>query len=354
VLAVALAAVGLSPDGDAVAGKPGGGGGLPPPTGTIFFVDGSYDGSTDGWGSMDPTGANRTVLPRMFGDARASRRLHGGRRWFLASEVVAGEPGFGGSSVRRDVFAVRDDGALRVRLTADPTLQCWGPQWGPDEDASGATVSLFARRWTGTTASDSVVAGSWGLHVAHLSFDGAGDVVGLDGTPAYLVSLGTHGTLPDAWTHAWSSDMTKVVVQSRAAATIRVVEVATGAVTPLGPGQEPDWSPDGSRIAYVRLLEGSRPSWALQTVNPNGSGLATVLSVRQRVSAGTSQHVNFPRWSPDGGYLAYQYTFEDNGFRWTRYVYRVAANGTGITNLTPEVAPGPGGGFFGLVSKDWR
>ena len=37
-----------------------------------------------------------------------------------------------GGNPRRDVFAVRADGA-EVRLTSDPTMEYWMPDWVPDE-----------------------------------------------------------------------------------------------------------------------------------------------------------------------------------------------------------------------------
>jgi Tol biopolymer transport system component len=130
---------------------------------------------------------------------------------------------------------------------------------------------------------------------------------------------------------------------------IRVIDAANGGVVPLGPGEDPDWSPDGSKIAYRRLIDGNKPGDALQTVRPDGSGVFTVLFRKRFVSSVTSQYLDFPKWSPDGVYLAYEYKLSDNGLSWTRYIYRVAADGTGNTNLTPEVTAGSG---FSL--GDWR
>jgi Tol biopolymer transport system component len=231
--------------------------------------------------------------------------------------------------------------------------------WAPDEDASGATVSILGRQWTGLTSSDTVVDGTWGLYTAHLTFDGDGDVVGLDAEPTFAVFLGTKvpGSglpQPDVASYSWAPDMTRLVADSWNTGQIRVVDAASGDVVPLGAGEDPDWSPDGSKIAYRRLIDGKKPGDALQTVRPDGSGVSTVLFLKRFVSSVTSQYLDFPKWSPDGAYLAYQHTLEDNGSSWTRYIYRIAADGTGNTNLTPEVTTGSGGASFGLSLRDWR
>jgi hypothetical protein len=341
------------------AGKPGGAS-PPPATGTIYYTDdATHDAAanTVAFGSMDGSGGSRAVLGTMSSLGPVmSRRLHGGRRWVLVWETVAGEPGFGGNTKRRDVFAVREDGALHVRLTGEATMEYWNAQWAPDEDSSGATVSMLGRQWTGSTSEDTVVDGTWGLYTAHLAFDGDGNVAGLDADPAFSLLLGTYGPAgregPDVTSYSWAPDMTGLVADDRLMQAIRVIDASNGAVVPLGPGRDPDWSPDGSKIAYRRSIDGRKPGDALQTVRPDGSGVATVLFLRS-FSSGAWQHMDRPKWSPDGAYLAYQYTFE-NGSSSTRSIYRIAADGTGNTNLTPEVTTGSGGGFFGLFLRNWR
>jgi len=353
----ALALASVLGTGDAFAGKPPGG--TPTPAvGTIYFADfATFESSTMSYvmGSMDGDGGNRTVLTRITDLSPPSRRLHGGKRWFLALEAVGGSIG---NSARKDLFAVREDGVLRVRLTVDPTMQYWMPRWAPDEVEEGATVSMLARRWTGTGSADTVVPGSAGLYSAHLSFDGAGDAIGLDADPAPLAPLGTvpdafGRETPDVGSYSWSPGMSEVVVQSRAGEQLRVVAVPSGATTPLGPGQDPDWSPVGSRIAYARFVRGrtaSRDTWVIETVSGDGSGRETVVSAKYGI---TGAEASKPKWSPDGVHIAYQYV-DQNGGNWTNYIYRVAADGTGMANLTPEVTPGTSNGFSGLALSDWR
>jgi hypothetical protein len=351
VVVAAFAAAGGPTTRDATAGKPGGATLTPP--GTIYFRDQASAGPYPYFtlGSMDGGGGSRAVVGQTHLDVRASRRLHGGNRWLLTLEDVVGEPGVGGA-VRREVFAVREDGALHVRLTGEEVMEYWRVEWAPDEDAGGATVSMFGRQWTGTASSDTVVAGTVGLYTARLSFDGAGDVVGLDAAPAFAVSLGTsarYPTFPDAFSYSWSPDMTRIAADDQRREQIRVVDVASGVALPLGPGGTPDWSPDGSRIAFTRLVpasgKGTKETVALQTMRPDGTGVTTLRSVNHWVP-GWEQWMSGPKWSPDGAYLAYTFVKDSN------YVHRIAANGAGNTNLTPDATPGGSG--YGFVLVDWR
>jgi Tol biopolymer transport system component len=142
--------------------------------------------------------------------------------------------------------------------------------------------------------------------------------------------------------------MTRLVADDRFREQIRVVDVASGDVLPLGPGADPDWSPDGSKIAYGRFVpasgRGSKDAYALETVRPDATGVTTVLSVNAYAKGW--QSVSWPRWSPDGAYLAYKFTKDSN------YVYRVASDGSGSTNLTPDATTGGRG--YGFVLTDWR
>jgi TolB protein len=65
---------------------------------------------------------------------------------------------------------------------------------------------------------------------------------------------------------------------------------------------DPDWSPDGARIVFVRTPRAGAPE--IWTMNANGTNARALV----RLSAATgvvSDYSPSPRWSPDGGRIAY-------------------------------------------------
>jgi hypothetical protein len=355
-LSLALTALG-SATRPAVAGKPGGGGG-PTPPGTLYFAAGGGE-----W-SMDGAGANRAALgpaPYSDGTLRWSRRLHGGVRWYLHHETVSGEAG-PGPGARHDLFVVRQDGAVRLRLTSAPVMAYrWMCDWAADEDESGATIGFVGARWTGPSSADTVIPGTCGLYLARLLFDASGTPTGLEAEPEFATPLPAFGDpgreTPDvAGFFAWSPDMARIAFNRSSDPTnLWVAGVASGALALVGAGESPDWSPDGSKIVCRRFVDGSRPKVAIETIRPDGGGRTTLASVVHRKSASTTQFVHFPQWSPDGSHVAYRLAeWESVGSRTTWWTYRVGADGTGGTNLTPEVVPGASAGTYGAFLQEWR
>jgi hypothetical protein len=318
---------------------------------------------------MDGNGGSRAELgltgtsgpPNPVGTYRASRLLHGGARWFLHLEAVPGEVGPGGLD-RYDFFVVRQDGAVRLRLTSDPAIAySYKCEWAADEDADGVTIGVLAARWTGTSSTDTVIPGTCGLYLARLDFDASGNPIGLEAEPALATPLPARGQpgreFPDVFGFfAWSPDMARIAFNRDSDRTnIWIADAGSGALALLGAGEGPDWSPDGSKIVCRRYVDGSKPSSVIETLRPDGTGRTILVSVNLRKTPGSSQYVQLPQWSPDGAYVAYNYTVDGHSLNVAYWIYRVAADGTGVTNLTPEVRlPASDGGFVGAWLRTWR
>jgi Tol biopolymer transport system component len=88
----------------------------------------------------------------------------------------------------------------------------------------------------------------------------------------------------------------------------------------------PVWSPDGSRLAF-------QDAGKIRVVNPDGSGLTTLVS--------DTTYVSVPAWAPDGQHLAY-YRGSDlpRTLVVERGVWVVGADGTGKTKVASLAGTG--------------
>lgn len=69
---------------------------------------------------------------------------------------------------------------------------------------------------------------------------------------------------------------------------------------------DPDWSPDGRRIAFVRTARAGAPEIWVMNVDGSGAHRISALSpATGMATAGVSDFSPQPRWSPDGGRIAY-------------------------------------------------
>ena len=95
------------------------------------------------------------------------------------------------------------------------------------------------------------------------------------------------------------------------------------------PEQHPDWSPDGSRIAFESFADG--PS-SIHVIDADGSN-------ERRVSPETYNGVDSePAWSPDGSQIAFASTRPFNG-SW--HVWVMNADGSGLRQLTGGFSTSP-------------
>jgi Tol biopolymer transport system component len=93
--------------------------------------------------------------------------------------------------------------------------------------------------------------------------------------------------------------------------------------------QHPDWSPDGTQIAFGSFLEGRQ---SIHVMNADGSA-------ERRLSPGGYETDDAePAWSPDGTQVAFASTRPFNG-AW--HIWVVNADGTGLRQLTGAFSTSP-------------
>jgi TolB protein len=90
------------------------------------------------------------------------------------------------------------------------------------------------------------------------------------------------------------------------------------------PASDPVWSPDGRRIAFVRL----NARHGVYVVNADGSGVRN-LTPKPKGAA----YYSAPTWSPDGRKIAFAGERDGNS-----EIYLMNANGSGQRNLTLDPA----------------
>jgi Tol biopolymer transport system component len=105
---------------------------------------------------------------------------------------------------------------------------------------------------------------------------------------------------------------------------------ATGGVGLLAQGEEPDWSPDGTRVVF--LVHDS-----LKTIAPDGTGLTKLAALPAATLPGRQPGRSHPGWSPDGSQIA---MIGLNGTG--QDVFVVGANGGVPHALTADGAPKSG------------
>ncbi len=160
------------------------------------------------------------------------------------------------------------------------------------------------------------------------SGNGAIYTMNADGSDVRLVvaDVGSFGTQEPAW----SPDGTRLAFVSRRHAAlgdlsdidpaIYVANADGSGVTRLthgGSAATPAWSPDGKKIAFSA-------GW-LYVMNADGSGVTSV----------TNDDARDPTWSPDGAKIAFILTGGPSS-----ELYVAAADGSGLRHLVPDRSPG--------------
>jgi len=309
-------------------GKPGGGsggGGGPTPTGEVYFR------SAGGAGVMNADGSGKVAVA----DGEPSQVVHNGFRWHLQLQPISGQF-FANGDPREEIFAVREDGAVAVQLTSDPTVQ---PltffethpdfNWSVDQEVVDGKISFTGRQFD--AAGDIIDSG---IYAAQIAFEASGPVALTEVLVWFVplkpdpVNAGLFLDEPNTEGHSWSPDGSLLVHDLRSEGELYVCDPAVNSAFLLASdGVDPEWSPDGSAIAY-------HGSGDVMTIAPDGTGWT--LLVEGSLKGNTQKRAKDPHWSPDSSFVTYCWYVHSNGGD-TMDVNVVGRDGSGMTNLTSDL-----------------
>jgi uncharacterized protein (DUF885 family) len=203
-----------------------------------------------------------------------------------------------------EIYVMDADGTGETRLTYRPDSVESEPTWSPD----GSQIAFVSNEHP------NVLTYSGRFQVWVMNSDGS--------EPALLTEFGGANTSPD-----WSPDGSRIAFDSTRDGNYEIYTMAADGSDPvnlsLHPAQDmgPTWSPDGSRIAFVSDRDGDQEIYVM---NADGTGQSRLTECYGFDKA--------PAWSPDGRYLVFYHRQGDNNTE----VYRMRADGTDLFRLTYE------------------
>jgi len=192
-------------------------------------------------------------------------------------------------SVERGLFVIGHDGGSEIHISpqgcSDDTCRIDKVAWSPGRD--GLMFSDYSEKTLGTTFGPIYATGP----------DGSG------------LRAVTHCHPPECAddSPAWSPDGSRVAFVRRSLtapyrSTLYVVNSDGSNLTRLSRSDvslvSPAWSPDGSRIAYVEIYGTDRSRIVVTKTDGSGSSILIDGAARDNLSS--------PAWSPDGSDLAYR------------------------------------------------
>ena len=219
------------------------------------------------------------------------------------------------------------------KLLGDPVVGDWRSDGGlltfPGGSVGKPRFTLMVERPDGS-ARRSLTGGTKAEQPLDPAFSAAGDQIAFSDRDGNLKVIPTAGGTPRKLTDgllfspSWAPDASRIVVNGVRppgnTEGLWLVNVATGATTLLTAQSgaldavHPQWSPDGTAIAYTK-------GGAVWTISPNGAGARPITP-----AVGAYEVA----WAPDSTTLAFGTT---NGAGTRGSIFRVGRDGTGLREL---------------------
>jgi len=256
------------------------------PTGEwIAVTSGRYDGI---W-LVKPDG---TRLQQLTADLAVGYKM----KWSSDGKMLAGRSAKYENQRRYNAVKVYETVSKRERLLSDfRTLMPGLPQWAE----SNQRVALFADRGleffqvTANTAAQNISAAP----KRPLVFASEQGLIVL--APGATLQKKIQPVQGEVVNAALSADGAKIVFEM-ANGRLYVCKIDGSALVDLGRGERPQWSPDGSKIAFmISTDDGHKMLGAdIYVMRADGSGKINLTNSKDRLEMNCS-------WSPDGKRLAY-------------------------------------------------
>ena len=228
-----------------------------------------------------------------------------------------------------DIYVMNADGTNPLNLTNSPDASESGPVWSPD----GTRIAYVRSHYypNGFTYNDIYVMNADGSDRTNLTRTSENDEFSPTWSPdsrrIAFVKSEVHPTITEDWgIFVMNADGSNV-------------DSLTNDVSSL-PYEEstPAWSPVDNRIAFSGVRDGKR---RIMVMDDKGNG-QKVLS-----SSGLYDHDQNPAWSPDGTKITFMRELQEEGYQWDVFVMN-ASDGSEQTNLTQH----PNGDMFPTFSPD--